>query len=168
MDFYQQPDRKLETWWFGWFGAAGLWSKQHFTVNVWTMCSQTQLNVWTFTKVRRLSFILSLSQTKAVSSWLTTFHRSLTMQFGGRMSACSDVPFMLALSWRPGTRHCICQPDRTRAAPSLNEPFIWGGGGGGHKRGGGEEGHKSQSLSNIMLALRGSQSTLSPVQSNRH
>lgn len=44
------------------------------------------------------------------------------------MSACSDVPFMLALSWRPGTRHCICQPDRTRAAPSLKEPFICGGG----------------------------------------
>lgn len=55
---------------------------------------------------------------------LTTFQRSLTIQFGGRMSACSDVPFMLALSWRPGTRHCICQPDRTRAAPSLKEPFI--------------------------------------------
>lgn len=57
---------------------------------------------------------------------LTTFQRSLTMQFGGRMSACSDVPFMLPLSWRPGTRHCICQPDRTRAAPSLKEPFICG------------------------------------------
>lgn len=52
------------------------------------------------------------------------------------MSACSDVPFMLPLSWRPGTRHCICQPDRTRAAPSLKEPFICGeeGGAGGERR----------------------------------
>lgn len=56
------------------------------------------------------------------------------------MSACSDVPFMLPLSWRPGTRHCICQPDRTRAAPSLKEPFICGergrveGGGKGKNR----------------------------------
>lgn len=59
-----------------------------------------------------------------IFSRLTTFQRSLTMQFGGRMSACSDVPFMLPMSWRAGTRHCICQPDRTRAAPSLKEPFI--------------------------------------------
>ena len=56
---------------------------------------------------------------------LTTFQRSLTMQLGGRMSTCSLVPFMLPLS--PGTRHCICQLDSTRAAPSLKEPFIWKG-----------------------------------------
>lgn len=52
----------------------------------------------------------------------TTFHRSLTMQFGGRMSCCSAVPFMLALSCRAGARHC--NPESTLAAPSLNEPFI--------------------------------------------
>lgn len=55
--------------------------------------------------------------------WIpTTFHRSLTMQFGGRMSCCSAVPFMLALSCRAGARHC--NPESTLAAPSLNEPFI--------------------------------------------
>lgn len=68
---------------------------------------------------------LSVLQLQRVSvGGLTTFQRSLTMQLGGRMSACSDVAFMLPLSWRAGTRHCICQPDRTRAAPSLKEPLI--------------------------------------------
>lgn len=82
------------------------------------------------------------------------------------MSACSDVPFMLALSWRPGTRHCICQPDRTRAAPSLKEPFICedrGRGRGENRRGGRQN---SQWIKTSTLLLGGSQSNHTSEQSS--